>query len=304
MDNGGVTLLGGMTHTMNSMKYVGKDEPLQAEQGLTLLPSAVKIARRDFIGRQLLPIRYIDPATQTFSYDTLTEMSAARIDPKYPGAETLDITNFTRTPLNIPCLHKEFQIPKADVDSSRQTGIPLNTTYSDAATYQVGLLEDTLIMKGTTTQGTVINGLYNGAGNTNATNYDWATPADIITSVNASITLMAADHIYRPFNILVASEQDGYLSVLVNDGPSTYRDWVQNRIGGRIFTSEGLTDGTALLMKANPVGLFEYVVAQDLTVETETESMRDGAGLFGRAFVRGLPVIYNSNALCSMTDLT
>lgn len=289
---------------MKPLKYVGQDALLTAEQGKYLLPSAIKIARRDFVARRLLPIRYIDPSTQTYSYDTLTEMSAARIDPKYPGAETLDGINLSATPVNIPIFHKEFHIPKADLDSSRTSGTPLNTSFSDAATYQVGLLEDAAILAGNTTNGVSITGLYSGAGNSNSTNYDWATPADIITSINASITLMQTDHIYGPYNLTVPSEQYGYMTVLVNDGPATYLDWVKNRIGGQIFQSEALTTGTGLLSKANPVGVFEYVVAQDLTIETETESLRDGAGLFGRAFVRGLPVIYNSNALCSMTDLT
>ena len=289
---------------MKPLRYVGRDEPLQVEQGLTLLPSAIKIARRDFIGRKLLPIRYIDPATQTFGYDVLTEMSAARIDSKYPGRETLDIVNLSRTPVNIPTLHKEFEIPKADLDSSRITGLPLNTTYSDAATYQVGLLEDQMLMVGTTTQGVIINGLYNGAGNSDSTNYDWATPTDIITSINAAMALMAADHVYRPYNLLIPPEQDGYLAVLVNDGPSTYYDWVKKRIGGEIFVSEGMTTGTGLLSKANPVGLFEYIVPEDLTVKTEQENLRAGEGLFGKVYVRGLPVIYNSNALCKLTDLT
>ena len=291
---------------MKPLRFVGRDEPLTAEQGYNLLPSIIKIARRDFVGRKLLPIRYIDPATQTFGYDTLTEMSAARIDPKYPGREALDITNLTRTPVNIPILHKEFEIPKADLDASRLTGIPLNTQYSDAAAYQVGLLEDLLLMVGSTTQGTVINGLYNGANNADNTNYDWATPADIITSINAAMALCAADHIYRPYNLLIDPEADGYISLLVNSGagPGTYRDWVQARIGGQIFVSEGMTVGTALLLKANPVGMFEYVVAEDLKVETETESIRSGQGLFGRVFVRGLPVIYNSNALCKISNIS
>jgi len=51
------------------------------------------------------------------------------------------------------------------------------------------------------------------------------------------------------------------------------------------------------------VGLFEYVVAEDFTVSTETQSVRDGSGLFGRVYVRGLPVVYDSNAICKMTTI-
>lgn len=288
---------------MKPLRFVGRDEPLTTEQGLYLLQQAIKIARRDFVGRKLLPIRFIDPATQTFGYDTLTEMSAARIDPKYPGKETLDITNLTRTPVNIPTLHKEFQIPKADLDASRMTGVPLNTQYSDAATYQVGLLEDIMLITGTTTQGTVINGLYNAAGNSEDTDLGWGTVANIITSINDTIALLAADHIYKPYNLMISPTEEGAASQLIGTGPSTYLDWVQKRIGGQIFVSEAMTAGLGLMSKANPVGLFEYVVAEDLTIKTEQENLRSGEGLFGKVYVRGLPVVYNSNALCKMTNI-
>jgi len=49
--------------------------------------------------------------------------------------------------------------------------------------------------------------------------------------------------------------------------------------------------------------MFEYVVAEDLAIETEIESVRSGKGLFGRAYVRGLPVVYQPNALAKMTTI-
>ncbi len=284
---------------MKSLSQVGRDEYLTAEQGLTLLPSAIKVARRDFIGRKLLPIRFVPKETQTFSYDTLTEMGAGRTDPKYPGRETLDAVNLGRTPVNIPCHHKEFEIPKADLDASYITGTPLPTTYSDAAAYQVGLLEDTCIIEGSGT----INGLYAAAGNSEATSLSWGTATNIPLSINATIALLAADHIYRPYNLLLNPTQEGYAMALIANTATPWMDWVQKRIGGQIFVSEGITAGTGLMMKANPVGMFEYVVAEDLAIETEIESVRSGKGLFGRAYVRGLPVVYQANALCKMTTI-
>lgn len=284
---------------MKSLSQVGRDEFLTAEQGLTLLPSAIKVARRDFIGRKLLPIRYVPKDTQTFSYDTLTEMSAGRTDSKYPGRETLDAVNLGRTPVNIPCHHKEFEIPKADLDASYASGTPLPTTYSDAAAYQVGLLEDSCIIEGAG----IINGLYASAGNSEGTSYSWATATNIPLSINAAIALLAADHIYRPYNLLVNPTQEGYLMALIANTATPWMDWVLKRIGGQIFVSEGITSGTGVMMKANPVGMFEYVVAEDLNVETEIESVRSGKGLFGRAYVRGLPVVYQANALCKLTTI-
>lgn len=292
---------------MKPLRFVGKDEPLTTEQGAFVLPSMIAIARREFRGRKLFgnAVRYVPPETQTFSYDALTEVAAARIDSRYPGAENLDIIGVGRISANIPVLHKETVIPKADLDASRMTGAPLDTSMIDSLTYKVGLLEDKMLLLGTTvTDGLAINGLYNGAGNDASTNYDWATPADIITSINAAITLLKADHIFGPYDLTIESEAAGYLSVLINDGPSTYLEWVQKRIGGTIYETEALTAGNALLSKSNNVGAFQYVIAEDLRVKTELQSVREGEGLFAKVYVRGFPVIYNSNALCKLSNIS
>ena len=294
---------------MKPLRFVGRDEPLTAEQGLFVLPSMLAIARREFKGRQLFgaDLLKIAPETQTFSYDVLTEVSDARIDSRYPGAETLDIINVGRTPVNIPNLHKEAVILKADLDSARMSGAPLDTTTIDSMTYKVGYLEDKMLLIGTAiTDGVAIKGLYNQAvasGNKDDTDYDWATPADIITSINALIVLMQADHILGPYDLTIGTESDGYLSVSYGTGGMTYLDWVLKRIGGRIFLTEAMAIGTALLSKPG-IGAFKYVIAEDLGVKTELQSIREGEGLFAKVYVRGLPVVFDANALGALTDIS
>ena len=78
---------------------------------------------------------------------------------------------------------------------------------------------------------------------------------------------------------------------------------MNENIGGEIFVTPTITAGTGMMTKANPVGMFEYVVAEDLTVETEILSKKAGENLFGRVYVRGLPVVYDSNAICKMTTI-
>jgi uncharacterized linocin/CFP29 family protein len=220
-------------------------------------------------------------------------MAAARKDAKYPGKETLDSTNLSRASVHMNTFHKEFEIPKADLDQSRMTGTPLNTSYSDAATYQVGLLEDT----------DIFTALYNGAGNSDAGSTNWDTATNIPTSINATIALLQADHIYKPYNLAINPTQEGSLQQLIANTAVPWSMWVKERIGGNIFVSEAITEGTGMMLKANPVGLYEYVCAEDLQVRTEQESLRAGEGLFGRAYVRGGVAIYNSNAICKMTTI-
>lgn len=286
---------------MNSLMYVGKDEPLTTAQGLYLTPYAVAVARREFKGRKMIMPEYIPASAQTYQYSKLAEMSAARTDPKYPGREVLDIISETPTPVNIPCTHHEFEIPKADLDSSQESGIPLTTKYSDAAAYQVGLKEDNMIINGDA----IIPGLYNGAGLTEA-GADWTTATNIPITLKAAIVKLAAVHEYGPYNLVVNPTQDIELDEFVASTAVPWRDRVLARIGGVIFSTEAIIAGTGILMKA-PIGgditRFSHVIAQDINVETEIESVRAGKGLFGRVFVRGLPVIKDSNAICTLTSI-
>ena len=67
--------------------------------------------------------------------------------------------------------------------------------------------------------------------------------------------------------------------------------------------SAAITAGTGMMTAANPEGMFEYVIAEDVNTETEITSKKDGNNLFGRVYIRGLPVIYDSNAICTLTSI-
>lgn len=290
---------------MNRLRYVGVDEPLTTEQGKYILDRVVYAARRELIGRRLMPIRKIDSSTQTFSYDTLTEAANAAIDIAWPGRETLDIVNLTRSNVAVPSIHKEFIINKLDLAASRLSGTPLNTTTAESAGYKVGLEEDTLLILGYSRDGTNydINGLYNAAGNSEATSLDWGTAANIATSVNNTVALLMTDNIFPPYNLVVNPTQYNQAAVFVANTAVPYLTWIKDRIGGEIYPSATITAGTGMMTKANPIGLFEFVVAEDFTVSTEVMTQREGEGLFGRVYVRGLPVVYDSNAICKMTTI-
>lgn len=295
---------------MNKFRNVGRDEPLTAEQGQYILDRVVFAARRELIGRRLMPIRKIDAGTATFGYDTLTEVADAQIDIAWPGRESLDIVNLTRTPVAIPTIHKEFLINKLDLAASRQTGTPLNTTNAESAGYKVGLAEDSLLILGYTKDGTTydINGLYNAAGNSEATASTWdddpgAAATGIPHSINTAIAALMATNIFPPYNLTLNPVQYNQAAVFIANTAVPYLTWIKERIGGEIYPTASIAAGTGMLTKANPVGMFEFVVAEDFTVETEIQTAREGSGLFGRVYVRGLPIVYDSYAICKLTDL-
>jgi uncharacterized linocin/CFP29 family protein len=293
---------------MNTLRYVGHDEPLTTEQGLFIRDRAVEAARRTFVGRKLFgtSIRKIDSGTQTFGYDTLTHVSAASFDYSWPGRQSQDIVNLSRSTVAIPILHKEFEINKLDLASSRLSGVPLNTTNAESAAYKVATLEDLMLILGYTATGTTyeVSGLYASAGNTDAATGTWDTPANIVSSMQDGIALLEADNIFAPYNLTVHPNQHADMLELISNTAVTYEMLVTQMLrGGSITVTPAITSETAMLTAANPNGAFEYVLAEDVTTDTETTSLKEGNNLFGRVYLRGLPVVYDANAICSLTGL-
>ena len=293
---------------MNPARQVGRDEVLTTEQGLYIRDRAVEAARRTFIGRKLFgnSMRPIDSGAQTYGYDTLTHGSAATIDFNWPGRMSIDTVSKARTTVAIPTIHKEAEINKLDLASSRSSGMPLNTTQVESSSYKVAWLEDTILLNGYSADGTTyeINGLYQGAGNSESSSLDYGTAANIITSLNSAKALLLADNILPPYNAVLHPDQYAQLFPLIANTAVSYRQWYEQSLeGGQIFCSPAITAGTGIIVKADPTGLFEYVLAEDLTVQSYITSVKDGENLFNRIYLRGLPVIYDSNAICKLTTI-
>jgi uncharacterized linocin/CFP29 family protein len=207
--------------------------------------------------------------------------------------------------VGIPNLHKEFEINKLDLAGSRMTGAPLNTTSAESAAYRVAMLEDSLLIDGYSADGTTyeISGLYQSAGNTfgGAT---WGTATNIPLSINGVKAVLLTDNIMPPYNLTLHPDQYVETLVFVANTAVSYAQWITEALGGgSIYVTPAITAGTGMMTKANPDGMFEYVMAEDLTTETETLSIKEGQNLFGRVYVRGLPVVYDTNAIGSITGI-
>ena len=292
---------------MNSLTFVGRDEVLTAEQGQYIKDRAVEAARRTFQGRKLFgsALRKIDSGAQTYGYDTLTHGSTAAFDFTYPGKQSIDAVNMSRTTVAVPNIHKEFQISKLDLASSRMSNTPLNVTQAESSAYKVAYAEDSMLINGWSQDGTTyeVNGLYQAAGNSESTSLSYGTATNIFTSITNALALLEADNIFGPYNITLNPVQANETRAFIANTAVSYKQWIMETLGGEMFITPAITPGTGMITKANPEGAFEYVLAEDITTVTETESVKDGEGLFGRVYVRGLPVVYDSNAICKLTDI-
>jgi len=258
-------------------------------------------AREQNIARKIAAVRGpLGLGVQQYDFDTLSEMSAAELTYAFvSGSE--DALNFTRSSVKIPVLHKDFRIDRRDLASAERFGIPLKTEAARAAAYQVTHKENELVIVGDSGAG--INGLYNAAGNVESTSLDFGTYGNALKKIRAAMALLMGDKIYPPYNLLLHPTQfaELYGSIDTSSGGSVDEaSRIKAMIGGDIIVCPYLTEGTGLLLATPNQRKFEIVVAQDLTVEAGFDRNKN---IVGKVFECVVPVVYDTNAICKLTNI-
>jgi len=289
---------------MKTLTQFRTDQPLTEQQYKYFDEVIKKAPRRVIVGRKLLDLT--PPygfGKQAITFNVLTEVQAGKINLAWGVDFTEDIPNLTPTTLPIPVLHKEWKINRRSFEASRTHGEPLDTAALASAAYKCGILEDELIIKGYSKDGTTydIKGLYESAGNDEDTALDWGTKANILTSINNAVTLLTADNIFPPFNLTLNPIQFNQLFQHVANTARFYRDVVKERIGGEIYQTPALVDGKGMLTAAPGAGFFDLAVGVDMThEETILEKTKD---LWGVVYECICPRVWETNAVCKLSAI-
>jgi len=280
---------------------------LPPETYIKIKEGIVKNARKHSIARQIIGVRPLNAGVglQQWTYDTLTEVSDAQIT--YAFTETgEDVADFGRSHVPIPVIHKEFRIGYRDIVAAQRGGYPLQASTADSASYKVMLQENAMLLNGYSADGSTydINGLYQGAGNSESTAKDFGTAGNAMAKVQLAITELIADDIYGPYNLVLNPTQFMELAVSVLGSGAGDREinMVRELLeGGQIYSTPFQTVDTGMLLAQPGSGFFEAVMPVDMTVRTETlQKSRDE---WGQVYECIVPVIYNANAICKLTAI-
>jgi uncharacterized linocin/CFP29 family protein len=209
-----------------------------------------------------------------------------------------DIIDKTLASLDIPGIARGFRIPRRSLEASRSSGTPLDVATAASASYQVTILEDTLVLKGASG----INGLYDGAGNTTG-GADWNTATNIPLSINAAIAELKADKIFPPYNLVVNDAQYDQLFQFIGTTSDYYYDAVQRRIGGQIFGTPVLAAATGMLLAVADAGFFDLPYGIDIHAELEELPLNEFKDLYGVVWESIVPRIHDANAICTLTTI-
>ncbi len=279
---------------------------LPPETYMRIKEGIVKAARKQTIAREIIGVRPLNAGIglQQWAYDTMAEVSDAQIT--YAFTDTgEDVIDLARTHVPIPVIHKEFRITYRDIVTAQKGGYPLSTSTAESSAYKCMLAENNMLLNGYSRDGSNydINGLYQGAGNSETTSKDFGTAGYALAKMQLAITAMLDDNIYGPYNLVLNPTQymELAVSILGSGAGEAEMPMVEKLIGGKIYSTPFQAAGTGMLLAQPYQGFFEAVMPVDMTVRTVTlEKTRDE---WGQVYECLVPVIYNSDAICALTNI-
>ncbi len=289
---------------MLTIKELIGNAPLSAEQYRVIEQEAVIAAREQWqVVNQLVSPIAGTLGEQRYTYDTLIEVAAAETAMGFIEGD--DQVNFNRSNVDIPIIQAPFKIDYRALLSSQRNGTALDGAAAASSGYRVGQGFADLITQGWKPDGSNydIEGLYQGAGNSYSTSKDFGTAGNAIAAVSGGIALMTADNIFPPYHLSLNSVQHAELIGSVHTGGVMEFERVRDIIGGSIFINPNLVAGTGMLTSTPAQGHLRVKMAQDMTTELWRETLDPRANTKGRAFTAAVPVIRDSNAICTLTDI-
>lgn len=278
---------------MRQLGQIVNDAALSTEEFREVRKAVIEAQYVNLAARQVLPIRKVSIGRQEYGFDTLSDLGTADVIAKATNFPGMDV-NKARTLKPVLKHGVSFSIAREDLLSSREYGEPLNTVMARRASRLTQNKEnDTAILQNALYG---VNGLYNGAGKTEA-GATWGTVANIMIDV-----LDAWDELddqFEPTDLLVNQAQ--YLKLFQREASTDMTQYERIlKLGITPRRDRSIAAGTALLMQSG-ADIAELIVAEDLDVE-EDYVLANQSYKFN-TFLRSVPAIYEPNALCTITGI-
>lgn len=246
------------------------------------------------LGRKLFPVNVTNEGLSKKAIETIkaSGLDAAEIvsDPSELSKTFMDLES-TITPTAV--VGTRFYIKPTDLTKG------FDTMTLKLAGKQVASAEDTLIMNGSTKYG--ITGLYDLAGNTVATSYDFGTAGNAVDAVVDAKGQALADGIDEAnWHLILPQTQFDQLYHNYIDNRREIED-VQKLLGtGKIKMSKDLTPGTGLMVPVSGSAYFDIYVPQDVVTILAKD---DIGGINGYVFEQLTPRAWQTNALIKLTGI-
>lgn len=273
--------------------------------------------RQKLSGRKLFgKVINLDKGTYNVDYHTLTDMGDAEASYGLPSGGQRDEALVSVTNVQVPNIYKAYQIPRAVFDSFKAKGTSMDTAMMLSAAYKVGKLEDDFLIQGYDPDGDStyeIEGLYQGADNTDSTSADFGTYGNAVSEVAVGLGLIAADDaLTTNYNLVLNPTQWAELIGSVDAGDyelqavlGQLNAMVPGGPRGEVMWSNDITAGTGMLSPVDTAGEhMDLIIALEMKNHLSPDPYWGEEGdLYGHVIERLIPRIHHATAICTLTGI-
>jgi uncharacterized linocin/CFP29 family protein len=234
--------------------------PLSTDEWENIDKIVVDSAHQQLVGRSFLDLfGPIGAGHQFVPRLALAGVTPASADDLGQGGTPVTVSARTQLPLTI--IHKDFTLHWRDVETARQSGLPLDLGAAAAASTLCAAREDELIFHGDKTLG--IDGLTTVSGHRTMTRRDWGIAGHAFLDIVEAIDHMAVAGFYPPYALICSPNL--FACLLRVSGTSGVLELNQARELCTAGVLRSMHVKSAVLLAVGPHNV-DLVVGQDLTV--------------------------------------
>jgi uncharacterized linocin/CFP29 family protein len=268
--------------------------PLTAERWRELNLSVVDVARRRLVGRRFLDLYGpLGAGVQAVHNDVFAGNERAAIG--VLGDEpTLPVRTAGRQLLPVPILYKDFSLYWRDLQTSEQSGSPLDMSAAAGAASYVADREDDMIFNGVGELG--LPGILNVPGRSVMPLGDWNQVGNALQTVTQAIERLVEAGFYGPYCLVVSPHLYAKLARFVENTGVSELGHIRELCTDGVFRSNVVPMNRAVLLSTGPQN-FDLAVAQDFRVAyLGAEQMNHPFRVFECAVLR----IKRAQAICTL----
>jgi len=238
-----------------------EDAPLTAEEWARIDEIVVRTARNRLVGRRFINIfGPLGSGAQCVPRDVFvgTNMGNASL----LGDEDIHpIRVENRTFMPIPSIYKDFRIYWRDIETSRNTGAPLDVSSAAGAASFVADCEDSLILNGDEKLG--LEGLTNAERRNSVPLLDWDEPGQAFQNVVNAVQKLVDSGFYGPYAMVVSPVMFAKMQRVYGSTGVLEINQVREIATAGVFQTAVLRDNKVVLVSTGAENL-DIAIAQDL----------------------------------------
>ena len=237
------------------------DAPFGSDLWERIDQQVVRVARDQLVGRRFLPIygplgagiQGIPLDKLNFDEETCTDLLGDQ-EPVQAKAQN-------RTLAAVPMLYKDFLISWRDVETEKQTGVPVDLSAAAAAANALSKKEDDMIFNGCPEFG--YPGLLNAEGRQKVSRSNWSEGDNPFLDVAAGVEKLTSEGIFEPYTLIVGTDLYLQMQRLQEGTGVLLIDRIRELVGGKVYQSPVIGKGKAVLVACSS-HYMDLAIGQDI----------------------------------------